>query len=76
MERKVVYGSVHRTQPVKENSVMVAWNMPIRDAIRAMLKKAYIAKETGNRHAYTEIRYWLKRHIRLRNTGRKVYWKA
>ena len=47
--------------------------LPIREAIRLALRKASIARDTGNRELYQEIRYWLQCNIKKRNTGLKVF---
>jgi len=49
--------------------------VPVREAIRMILKKAYIAKITGNRELVVACRYWLQEHIPQRNTNRYIFFK-
>ena len=47
-----------------------AKSMPIRQAIREVLKVAHIAKETSNRELRLECNDWLYRNIKHRNTSK------
>jgi hemerythrin len=47
--------------------------MPIRKAIREVLRLASIAKDTSNRELYLDTRNWLRTHIKQRNTGKFVF---
>lgn len=62
---------------VKHNGYVAnAKEVPIRVAIRQMLRKAYIYKEVGDRHGYYAACNWLKRFLKQRNTGMKIYLKG
>lgn len=50
--------------------------MDIRGAIKIALKRAFIAKETGNREAYLDLTDWIRKNWRERNTGKQIFWKA
>ena len=58
---------------LSELHVQQSKSLGIREAIRMALRKASIARDTGNRELYQEIRYWLQGNIKKRNTGMRVF---
>lgn len=46
----------------------------IRQAIREVLQKAHIAKETSNRELRLACNDWLHKHIKLRNSGKFIFY--
>lgn len=52
------------------NMNMNVKSMPIRKAIRMVLRTAGIAKDTRNRELQLECNNWLRNNIRHRNSGK------
>lgn len=50
-------------------------SMPIRKAIREVLRVAHIAKETHNRQLQLECNDWLRKNIRNRNSGKLWFFR-
>lgn len=50
-------------------------SMPIRKAIRDVLRTASIAKETRDRELQLECNNWLRANIRHRNTGKFIFFR-
>lgn len=47
--------------------------IPIKQAIKQVLRSARIAKETSNRELYLHCRHWLQIHLSKRNTGQYLF---
>lgn len=47
--------------------------MPIRKAIKQVLRTAFIAKESRNKELYLECRGWLQAHLHQRHTGKFIF---
>jgi hypothetical protein len=48
--------------------------LPLRTAIKLVLRRARIAKDTRNRCMTVECREWLREHIPMRNAGKQYFW--